>query len=41
MFTEVDIVIVDVNCKWSQWSVWSSCSQRCDVSQRTRTRQCL
>ena len=39
--THICIVITDVNCEWSQWSSWSSCSQQCDVSQRTRTRQCL
>jgi len=41
VFTRFDIVTADNNCTWSDWSEWSNCSQQCDVSRRTRTRQCL
>jgi len=43
-FTHIFLVdFTDVNepaCKWSEWSDWSECPERCDVRQRTRTRNC-
>ena len=34
------ILLFEVNGEWSNWSVYSKCSQTCGIGKQTRTRTC-